>query len=356
LSLVVLAAGCGGGVFIPGEVDAGDCQPIAGPDIRRQGVLEATGVETDLALGGPGFFVIDRSDATRLYTRAGSFTTDRDGYLVNLESMRVIGFPADEHGELSATPGHLLLGRAVMLPRPTTRAWVRGNLNADTPVSVIAFDPSAPMESSAARVSGVLYDGLGVEHDVQVYFQKTATDIWDFHVITDGGGLTGGTFGTPTEIAEGTLTFDAGGRLVFLIQCSNFNPVGAANPQYLELDMGDLVSLGGTGVKGVTQVDGQSKFRFGQNGHPRGLLTRTRVDSTGAVVGSFSNGQERSLGRVAVALFPAPVWLSAHGANFFSPTERSGVAELGLGCEGLRGCIQAGFVEALSNTASTCAP
>ena len=56
-----------------------------------QGPLENTTLNTDLALAGDGFFVINTPDGER-YTRAGCFTTDQDGYLVTPLGMYVMGY------------------------------------------------------------------------------------------------------------------------------------------------------------------------------------------------------------------------------------------------------------------------
>ncbi|MCC6573959.1 MAG: flagellar hook basal-body protein [Planctomycetes bacterium] len=61
------------------------------PDLR-QGNLETTGNDLDLALDGQGYFVLEHSRHGRVYSRAGDFTTDRDGFLVTRDGQcRLIG-------------------------------------------------------------------------------------------------------------------------------------------------------------------------------------------------------------------------------------------------------------------------
>src|SRR5690606_25050503 len=58
------------------------------------GNLETTGVTTDLAIQGNGFFILGDGN-TRYYTRAGMFGLDEDGWLVAPNGMRVMGWSAD---------------------------------------------------------------------------------------------------------------------------------------------------------------------------------------------------------------------------------------------------------------------
>lgn len=81
-----------------------------------------------------------------------------------------------------------------------------------------------------------------------------------------------------------------------------------------------------------------------------------RVTETGTLVRIFTDGEERTLGQISVALFPAPVCLAAHAGHFLSATADSGAPALGGACEGPRGCVQAGFLEALGDSPGTCFP
>lgn len=58
--------------------------------ILRQGGLETTGNQLDMALVGDGYFVVDTSEGRR-YTRDGSFQLDAEGRLVTKEGFQVAG-------------------------------------------------------------------------------------------------------------------------------------------------------------------------------------------------------------------------------------------------------------------------
>ena len=77
----------------PKQVGLG-MQVAAIDTIHNQGALQTTGVNSDLAVVGNGFF-INRAGEHTLYTRAGAFSLDSDGVLVNqANGYRVQGFPA----------------------------------------------------------------------------------------------------------------------------------------------------------------------------------------------------------------------------------------------------------------------
>jgi flagellar hook protein FlgE len=314
-----------------------------------QGSLSTTGLATDLALQGGGYFVLSgahNGQQGTYYTRDGQFTVDRNGYLVNLEGLRVQGFPADPAGNLSGVSGDLLVGTASAQPNPTTSITVKANLQADAAVIAAPWDPANPSTTSNFSTSVTVYDSLGAAHPVQVFFRKTAMGAWDWHAMTDGGGLNGGTPGVLTEIANGTLAFDTNGALTAVGQASNFNPLGATVPQALNFNFGDATSAGGTGLLGVTQFATASASTFiGQDGFGSGQLSSIKINAQGLITGIFTNGQTRTLAQVAVANFSAPDRLEGTGGNLLAQTQESGQPVVGAPGSGGRGSIVAGALE-----------
>lgn len=313
-----------------------------------QGALSNTGLATDLAISGPGMFVVrgnhNGADGT-FFTRAGQFTLDRDGFLVSLEGLKVQGYPADQAGNVGGALSDLEVGSATSPPRATTTVGLDANLQADAVVPA-AFDPLNAAATSNFSTSITVYDSLGQPHALDVYFRKTAAGSWEWHALTDGGGLTGGTAGTPTEVASGTLTFDTQGALTAQTQTSSFNPAGAQNPQALSFDFGTPSGAGGTGLDGITQFAGASATTFeSQDGFAAGTLARLSIDAQGLVTGAFTNGQTRVLGQVALADFQAPDQLERVGGNLYAERPASGSPTIGAAASGGRGAIVAGALE-----------
>jgi flagellar hook protein FlgE len=317
--------------------------------IVSQGALTNTGLATDLAVQGNGLFVVKGSASGQTgtyYTRAGQFTVNKDGFLVNLDGMRVQGYTADQTGNVRASAvGDLKVGNSTASPRASTAVTVRANLQADaTPPA--AWDPANPSTTSNFATSVTVYDSLGKGHQVDVYFRKNATGDWEWHGLTDGGGLTGGTAGTPTEIAAGTATFDGEGRLSAVTTGVNsFNPAGATNPQPLTFNFG-TPAPGGTGVDGLTSFASPSAASFlSQDGFSSGELSRISIDAKGQIVGGFTNGDTRVLGQVAMATFGAPDQLLRVGGALFQEMPNSGPANVGAPSTADRGSVVAGALE-----------
>lgn len=107
--------------------------------IFNQGSLQSTGLPTDLAIEGDGFFVVsDGVTGAQYFTRAGAINVDQDGFLVSSSGQRIQG------GDVGATNGDPLID--MQIP-----ADVGG-----IPVSSFAID-------SAGRINVLLEDGSTVE-------------------------------------------------------------------------------------------------------------------------------------------------------------------------------------------------
>lgn len=315
-----------------------------------QGALANTGNATDLALQGNGFFVLrgNHSGANgQYYSRAGQFTVDKDGFLVNLEALRLQGYPADAQGNVQGALGDLQVGTATSLATPTGEITIKAKL--DPNAAILTFDPANPSNTSNFNTSVTIYDSLGQAYDVTVYWNRTATGAWDWHaMVPDGAVLTGGTAGAPAEIATGTLTFDTSGRLDTETQTATFNPLNAVNPQPLTFDFGDPLSAGGTGLEGIVQNVGGNRNETtftGQDGNAAGTLSSIQINTKGEVVGAFTNGSTRVLGQVAVADFDAADRLTRVGGNLLFESNESGQPTIGAPASGGRASVTAGALE-----------
>jgi flagellar hook protein FlgE len=313
--------------------------------ILTQGALTTTGLATDLAIQGQGLFIVNKGDQS-FYTRAGQFTLDSGGYLTTLEGLRLQGYGAGATGDLTGNLGDLLVGEADAPPLATTEVIAQANLDADAPI-VGPFDIDNPQATSNFSTTTTVFDSLGRSQQVSIYFEKTADGEWSYHALVDGGGITGGTAGTPVEVAAGTLTFDTDGKLVDAQQTlDDFLPNGATQPQPLNFNFGTSINAGGDGTGGITQFAAPSATSFlSQNGFGSGDLARITIDDEGRVIGRFTNGQTRVLGQVALASFAAPDQLERVGGNLFAATQPSGEPVIGGPGSGGRGSLVAGALE-----------
>lgn len=197
-----------------------------------QGAFETTNTVTDLAIGGQGFFrVTNPADSSTVYTRAGNFRFNNEGYLVDPTGYRLQGAGGDVKLDLDADSG------TVLMPGQATSSFsLATNLAAASDASTDPDDPffamfkeydgaaSPPLAGSAyGYSSGIkLYDSLGNSHDVTVAYDKVTVSgamgrsFWEYVVYFDPAddartGLAG-TSGAGLVMA-GTLTFNSFGLL-----------------------------------------------------------------------------------------------------------------------------------------------
>jgi len=363
---------------------------------QTAGSIESTGVPTDVAIMGDGYFVVQQHGATQ-YSRAGNFTVDSSGYFSTQDGGQVMGFAA-VNGIIP--PGAALTALRIDKgqinpPSATTDVQLRTNLDASA-------DGGTPYSTPIT-----VYDSLGTAHVLSFNFQKTGANSWSYNLSiptsdlaspsnwaasqpyaagnliapgnghyyqctvggssgasaptwpTDGstvtdGGATWQDMGTTlpadtsTAITGGALTFDSSGKLI--------SPAGDVTG-IISPTLGDgasalnftwsLFDTNGAGL--LSQVAGSSTTSSKQaDGYSSGSLTDYNVGSDGTITGSFSNGRTAVLGQIALANFANLQGLQRDGGNNYSATLASGAAVIGEPGSGGRGTLSGGSLE-LSN-------
>ena len=276
--------------------------------VFTQGNVQITGNDTDLALNGNGFFILD-DGGVRVYTRAGAFGLDAEGYLVDRATgMRVQGWMATA-GTLppltaqNLTDIQVRLGQS-MPARATTNVVLVDNLDAAT--------------SGSSPIALDLFDSLGNPQSMVLTFAKTGANSWSWT-----SSWIDPSTGSPYS---GTLTFNPDGTINSRTTVNlTFNPPGA-NQMDVTLDF-----------SGVTQFAAPTSIKMlSQNGYPSGVLDSFTIDATGVITGSYSNGISLDIARVAVAGFANPAGLLDRGGGFFIESNNSGAANIGAaGTNGL---------------------
>lgn len=296
-----------------------------------QGNIDFTDNALDLAIGGEGFFVLN-DDGARLYSRAGAFSVDRDGYVVNPQGHRLQAYPFAGNGLFNTgTPADLQLSTGASPPQATSSAAFGLNLPADAPAPANpVFDATDP-SSFNHTTSVTVYDSLGAAHTATVYFAKdAAVNTWNTHVQIDGTAV-----GTPTQITfgnDGSLQTPAGG----LISLPGFTPGNGAADITMGIDFGSATQFGNAfGVNSLSQ-----------DGFTTGRLTGISVDEEGIVFARFTNGQSSSLGKLALANFVNPQGLQQLGDTTWGESFSSGDALLGEAGTASFGNVQSGALEA----------
>ena len=160
-----------------------------------QGGLETTGINTDLALNGDGFFILNNISGTGspTYTRDGAFSTNANGVLYDPASgLGVMGYMANAEGTVNATgtPGAITIPVGLQEQATATGSGVKtGPANNDQVFDVAlggnldqtnwtqAFQQAIGASANpgaAVTVSTTLYDSLGGAHEATITYTPIA--------------------------------------------------------------------------------------------------------------------------------------------------------------------------------------
>ena len=380
--------------------------------VFNQGAFETTGNTLDLAISGNGFYMVaDPTLSSTYYTRAGQFSTEKDGFIVNPEGLRLQGYLANAAGTLQNTVSDLQLTTKTITPSATTSAILNANLDSNTPVTgfvftagtndQISFDVAGTPATASLVTDGGLVSGAAatgdevaaaiksalqaqngngdtytVDYDDQTGIFTISNDTGNAADITiDWGASTAQTLLGYGAVASSAITVGAddaaaakaaGGAfdLNSAGDTSNFStPVtvydspaggfnftgGALQSQMIGFDFGTSITQGGTGTDGTTQYGTTSGVsRLTQDGYSSGTLQRISIDQDGVLKGIFSNGKDLTLGQVLLADFSSPTALASSGMNLYKETYDSGQPLIGAPGSAGRGLVKSSTLE-LSN-------
>lgn len=358
----------------PKEVGLG--MTVASIDnIFNQGNLQSTGVSTDLAIQGNGFFIMKNGEES-FYTRNGAFGLDSEGTLVNpANGMRVQGWMANEiNGEMivttAATPTDLVIPVGSKDPaKETTNVNFACNLNKNTP-EITDNATEADIAKGTWNTEQKVYDSFGNTHMLSISFTRVQgnPNQWQATVQIDPDNADY----TQTRIGLGTtdgvqntflVNFDNYGLLQsvtdsagnetnpdgqIILQASysvpDSNPDENGNPyrQTMNINLGTI----GSAIDTVTQSASKSTTKaYYQDGYTMGYLDNFKIDSSGIITGVYSNGTNRTIGQIALATFANDRGLEKAGDNTYVESNNSGMARIGESGVAGKGSLMAGALE-----------
>lgn len=312
-----------------------------------QGNIRFTDNILDMAVNGTGFFVLN-DNGSNVYTRAGNFQVDRDGYVVNQSGNRLVAFNTTSNGTPTSELIDLRIDSSLIQPQATAEVELTANLDSRQAPPAVAwpgagFDafavpPTAPTpDMYNASTSVTVMDSLGNPHIQSVFFVKTAVqNEWNVHSLIDGVSVSG----------PDTITFDSSGQLpaaslplqVNLAGWTPLDKAGVANgaaAQSFTIDLSALTQFGSDfSVSGIKQ-----------DGYTTGQLRGMEVGDNGIMFARFTNGQSRALGQLALANFNNAAGLQPLGGTAWVETFASGQGTLGAAGSSSLGSVQSGALE-----------
>jgi len=363
----------------------------------EQGNLEFTDSSLDLAIAGQGFFALSPTATSSevVYTRAGAFGVDKDGFVVNSAGQFLKTFPVNDDGTVSSTsitstvplqiPSSAGTPSATQnveiatnLPSTADSFPVLGGANSGDTVDSIPIDPEDP-DTFTNSTSATVYDSLGNDHIVTLYYQKLNEDVdvtgsgdvvanspvavgpnkWSVAVYVSGEDIDPASDTAPVLLnymgppmagfpapTITSLEFDpaTGGALKTTAPASPTDIlIGITQTQWVS---GAATFSATIDLTGSTQNSGGfNVISLSQDGFPTGRLSGLDISDDGTVRATFTNGQATPLGKVALANFANAQGLKQIGNTSWKETIDSGAVLAGEAGTGVFGLIQAGALE-----------
>lgn len=307
-----------------------------------QGTISQTDNPLALAISGQGFFAVSQAtgdlngvptfDPERYYSRAGDFSMNASGYLVNNQGQYLNGW--------TVNPSTGIADQNAMAPIQISQQSY--NPVATTDVTLSANLPATPSSGTATTSDPIssqisVYDALGTAHTIQLNWSQSATGYWTVSVVspddtsntnvgsadvqfgpTSGNSVAAGTIG---QIGSVTGNVTSAGYAAGQPATLQFTTDFGSGPQAITLNLGEY---GGT--SGVTQYAGTAYDLQGltQNGVPPGSFSGVSMQDNGDVVVNYNNGQSRVIAQVPIITFQAPDALQSQNGQSFTATLNSG--------------------------------
>ncbi len=253
-----------------------------------QGSIESTREPTNIAIQGRGFFIVGTTEGTA-YTRAGDFSFNEDGFLVNPAGHLV-------HGWTTIDP---LTGQAVTTGATSSIQVPPGQLHAPTATTtfrtVTNLDAGAAVGSTFTTVVDTI-DSLGATHAATITYTNTAQGAWSYDVTVPGAEITGGTAGTPFSIGTGTMAYNATGALTTVNGAAPAD-VALASPTWVNgaaasALVWDIVDAAGT-LSHTSFAQSSATSATSASGNAAGRISDIRIDADGIPTRGRSRGRGR---------------------------------------------------------------
>lgn len=339
-----------------------------------QGTIQSTSTTTNLAIAGEGMLAVSQKTGVSstsgtptfatdpLYTRAGDFALDSQGYLVNGSGYYLNGWVVDPTtGSVAKNASQpIQVTQLKDNPQQTTSISLSANLPTQPDTSLDTNTATAAVDMPAQAVT--IYDAQGTPHVVELNWSWDSANpnTWSLNVTstdatvtspltlntttspvpvqfnTANDTLTGAQAGSIAAIdgTTGTIGTDAG--ITFDVAYAN------GNTQTITLGFGRYgVAQQLTNFTG-TDIDLNSAT---QDGLPPGSFRNLAISDDGMVTLNYDNGNKKTVFQIPIAQFQNYDGLQSEVGNAYSATSESGAAALlSAGANGT-GAIQASSVE-----------
>jgi len=294
-----------------------------------QGNVTVTGNDLDVAINGSGFYELTQPNGSMTYSRAGLFKLNNEGEIVNNQGANLMGYPTDEYGvRTSFTTQPLTLPTGGPIPaRNTTEITAEFNLDARAPIAAAAVPPT-PLTTYGTSV--IAYDPQGLEIPVGLAFEKTGNNQWSVYTSVNGS--------DPALSTPFTINFRSDGALD---PATVIPPLTLTSPNDPTVTFPVTMSFGNATQFGIDYA----VTNLTQDGYRPGELTSLKIDESGIITASYSNGQTRAAGQIALVNFRNVQGLQPTGSGNWEANYATGEPVHGAPGEGKFGNLRSGALE-----------
>jgi flagellar hook protein FlgE len=316
------------------QVGFGVARPVT---LRQfsQGAIQTSGGPLDAAIQGDGFLVLKNASGATIYGRGGNLQMSKSGALLTATGERVQGWASATGNVNTSGPiGDITFPVGTLRPAAATQSISFDmNLNA-------AATAGPPADTFAGSIE--IYDSLGESHIITANFTKTATaGEWSYSLDIPSADVT-----APLTPVTGTINFDSSGRLINPPVAGPFPALAIAGLVNGAADMPVTWNLYDGANPRLTQfVQPSAVSANEQDGNPAAQLIRVGLGDGGLVLAQYSNGEQVTVGQLAMASVRNPESLLSVGNNSYQLSARSALPAIGLPGTGGRGTILGGAVE-----------
>ncbi len=315
-----------------GSYNSGGVETKIRYSISEQGPTTYTTSGTDMAISGGGFFIVSGANGSNFLTRAGAFTPDGDGNLVNSAGYALMGYEYEEGVDPTVVVNgfdgltKVNLASDGLVAKGSTTGSMGANLN------------SADAVGTESSTSLSVFDSQGNSRLLDFVYSKTGANAWS------------------VEVRDRT-TYSAGPPVVGVLgtKALAFNSAGELTTTPTTLATTAMTGLPGTGADlGVLTIDLAKTTQLGYKFNPDGgkidgnapsKVAGYQIDDEGIVFVKYENGDLDPRYRVALASVQSPDNLVPQSGNVYSQGVDSGVIVTGFAGSGDFGSIQSGALE-----------
>jgi flagellar hook protein FlgE len=259
-----------------------------------QGSNETTGVGTDMMINGDGFFVV-KDGSNQYYTRAGAFTFDNQGNLVAPDGKYVQGYAVTGYtGGSPATPG-----TAAAYDVKSADWTAMGNLHVKDNNNDVAVDLTGATDVNDAIAK--------LNADAGFSSVYTAT--------SDGAG--GITVTAKSPYAQPGAAAITGAGATSTLATAGVAATAAVPPS---------TPTYSSTLSTINRGNNLGAINF----PPGARLQSYEIGADGTITGTYDNGQQLAIGKIAIANFSNPDGLEKAGDTEFTESSNSGRAQVGV--------------------------